>query len=451
MPALQGVSVVARLERLPITRWHVKARLIMGTATFFDGYNVLAIAYALPVLIRDFHLGPLEIGPMISASFLGQLIGALVFGWLAERYGRLRVATVTIAIYGIMGFACALAWNAPSLGVFRFLQGIGLGGEVPVAAAYINEFAKAARRGQFFILYELSFSFGLLIVAVLGYFLVPLLGWRILFAIGGIPAIPVIFLRRLLPESPRWLIEHGRVDEADKIVAAIERDVTAHGTVLPPPEPVVIVAPPPGLGRWRELVSGIYLKRSLLVWTFWSCSYLVGYGLTTWLPTLYRTVFALPLSTALGYGLVTGVIAMSGTVACALLIDKVGRRFWYNLAFFGGAAPLLALWALGASSALQVLWLVTASYIFIGTVNISILVYAAELYPTRIRALGVSVGSAWLRAASAVGPLLVGLVLAYGTIGWVFAMFAAVALIGGVVNLLFGIETKGQVLEKLSP
>jgi MFS transporter, putative metabolite:H+ symporter len=211
MAASRGASIVARLERLPISRWHVKARLIMGTATFFDGYNVLAIAYALPVLIREFHLGPLEIGPMISASFLGQLIGALVFGWLAERYGRLRVATITIAIYGIMGFACALAWNAPSLGVFRFLQGIGLGGEVPIAAAYINEFAKAEHRGRFFILYELSFSFGLLIVAVLGYFLVPFLGWRVLFVIGGIPAIPVIFLRRLLPESPRWLVENDRV------------------------------------------------------------------------------------------------------------------------------------------------------------------------------------------------------------------------------------------------
>ena len=224
-------AVVARLERLPITRWHVRARLIMGTATFFDGYNVLAIAYALPVLIHAFHLTPLAIGPMISASFLGQRIGALVFGWLAERYGRLRIATLTIATYGLMGFACALAWDAPSLGLFRFLQGIGLGGEVPIAAAYINEFAKAERRGRFFILYELSFSFGLLLVAVLGYLTVPVMGWRALFFIGAIPAVLVIFLRRLLPESPRWLVEHGRTAEADEIVTAIEHDAIKQGIV----------------------------------------------------------------------------------------------------------------------------------------------------------------------------------------------------------------------------
>lgn len=447
----EGNAVVARLERLPITSWHVRARLIMGTATFFDGYNVLAIAYALPVLIRVFHLTPLAIGPMISASFLGQLIGALFFGWLAERYGRLRIATLTIAAYGLMGFACALAWDAPSLGIFRFLQGIGLGGEVPIAAAYINEFANAERRGRFFILYELSFSFGLLLVAILGYFTVPVIGWRALFFIGGIPAVLVIFLRRLLPESPRWLVEHGRAAEADEIVAAIEHDAIKQGIVLREPEKDLRVPRRSSSGRWRELVSGIYLKRSLLVWTYWASSYLVGYGLTTWLPTLYRTVFALSLSTALGYGLITNIVAMGGTIACAMLIDKVGRRFWYNLAFFGGAAPLIILWALGASSAMQVVWLATISFVFIGTINISILVYAAELYPTRIRALGVSVGSAWLRAASAIGPILVGLVLAHGSISWVFGMFALVALIGGLVNLFFGIETKGQVLEKLSP
>ena len=451
MVTLQSSSVIARLERLPITRWHVRARLVMGTATFFDGYNVLAIAYALPVLIHEFHMTPLAIGPMISASFLGQLIGALAFGWLAERYGRLRIATLTIATYGLMGFACAFAWDAPSLGIFRFLQGIGLGGEVPIAAAYINEFANAERRGRFFILYELSFSLGLLLVAILGYFVVPAVGWRALFLIGGIPAIPVIFLRWLLPESPRWLIEHGRTDEADRIVSTIERHATAQGIVLPEPDAGPRLVPRSNSGRWRELVSGIYLKRSLLVWTYWSCSYLIGYGLTTWLPTLYSTVFSLSLSTALGYGLITSIIAMGGTVACALLIDKVGRRFWYNLAFFGGAVPLVVLWALGASTATQVLWLATASFVFVGTINISILVYAAELYPTRIRALGVSVGSAWLRAASAIGPVLVGLVLAHGSIRWVFGMFAVVAAIGGVVNLFFGIETKGQILETLSP
>src|ERR1700677_602633 len=124
--------LIARLERLPMTRIHVLARLIVGCATFFDGYTSLTIAYALPVLVHQWSMSPQSAGYVISVGYLGQLCGALLFGWLAERKGRLRVTTMTVAVYSVMNLVCVFAWSPVSLGLFRFIQGIGVGGEVPV-------------------------------------------------------------------------------------------------------------------------------------------------------------------------------------------------------------------------------------------------------------------------------------------------------------------------------
>lgn len=150
-------EIAARIERLPLTSWQVKARLIVGVATFFDAFDVMAIGYALPAIIRAWSIKPQNIGIIISAGFAGQLVGAFFFGWLAERIGRLRTTIVTILVYSVFSFCCAASWSYLSLIVFRVIQGIGLGGEVPVAASYINEITRAKGRGRFVLLYELFF------------------------------------------------------------------------------------------------------------------------------------------------------------------------------------------------------------------------------------------------------------------------------------------------------
>ena len=127
-------EVAARLERLPLSSWQVRARIIIGTATFFDAFDALAIAYILPVLAPLWHLSPQQVGFLISAGFFGQLFGALFFGWVAERYGRMRALLGAIATFGLLSFACAFSWDYTSLLILRTLQGFGLGGEVPVAA-----------------------------------------------------------------------------------------------------------------------------------------------------------------------------------------------------------------------------------------------------------------------------------------------------------------------------
>lgn len=449
--ATANAALVARLERLPITRRLLLIRIVIGTATFFDAYTVLVIAFAMPQLVREWHLSPTMVGFILSAGYLGQLIGAITFGWVAERIGRLNTLLITIVLFVSMDIACLFAWSGISMLVFRFFQGIGTGGEVPVASAYINEFIGARKRGRFFLLYEVIFPIGLLFAGIIAFFLVPIYGWRALFIVGLVPALVTIPLRLMMPESPRWLASKGRIEAADRVVTMLENEAVKEGKQLP--EPAVLPVDPKATARsdWRELFKGIYLRRTLMIWVLWACVYMINNGMITWLPTLYRQVFDLPLRTSLYYGWITSAAGVVASIICALLIDRVGRKRWYSVAFLLAILPLLGLATLGATSANQVVILAPAAYAILQTIAFSLYLYSAELYPTRLRAVGTGFGSAWLRLGSSIGPILVGFVVADFGIRYVFGVFAVVALIGGLVTIAFGIETKGRVLEELSP
>lgn len=446
-----NAELVARLERLPVTPRLLLIRVIVGIATFFDGYTVLAIAFAMPQLVSEWKLTPTEVGLILSAGYVGQIFGAVIFGSLAEKFGRLKTLFFTIVVFVSMDVACLFAWSGASMMAFRFLQGVGTGGEVPVASAYINEFIGAEKRGRFFLLYEVIFPVGLMFAGIAGYFLVPIYGWKAMFVVGLIPSVITIPLRWFMPESPRWLASKGRIAEADAVVKLLEDNATRRGLVLR--EPVVRPIDPRATARsdWRELFKGIYLKRTLTIWGLWVCAYMINNGMITWLPTLYTQVFKLPLQTSLGYGWITSAVGVIASIFCALLIDKVGRKRWYATAFLLALVPLLTLTWLGATSATEVLILATATYAILQTVTFSLYLYSAELYPTRLRCVGTGLGSAWLRAGSSIGPLMVGFIVGDFGIRYVFSAFAAVALVGGLVTLLFAIETKGRVLEELSP
>src|SRR5579862_5451120 len=173
--------LLARLESIPFSRWHAKTRIVVGSATFFDAFNALSLAFALPVLIRLWHITPAQSGFLISASYVGQLAGALLFSWLAERFGRVRSAAAATALMSVVSIACAAAGNFPALLGYRMIQGIGVGGEMPVAATYISELSKARGRGKFFMLYEMFFTIGLMATIQIGAWVVPAFGWRALF------------------------------------------------------------------------------------------------------------------------------------------------------------------------------------------------------------------------------------------------------------------------------
>src|SRR5579862_6555054 len=442
-------DVVARIERLPVSWWHIKARIIIGVATFFDAFDALAIAFVLPVLVPAWKLAGPQIGLLISAGYLGQLGGALFFGWIAERYGRIRAMFWSILIFAVMSLACAFAWDYHSLVGARIIQGFGLGGEVPVAATYISELARAKGRGRFVLLYELVFPIGLVAAGFMGAWIVPRFGWQWMFVIGALPAFVAFFLQRLLPESPRWLATQGRQKEAQAALNWIERETEkSTGQPLPPPQPIIHSENKPA--SWSDLFGPLYLRRTLVVWVIWFSAYFFNYGLVVWLPTIYSTVFKLPLQQALQYGLITQAVGFCGALTCALTIDQVGRRPWFAFAFAMNAIALGALYVLGPDSPQRVLAFVSSGYFFVSVLSIGVYVYTPELYPTRARAVAVGTATAWLRFASILGPSLVGFAVGSG-LGTVFLMFAAVAVVGVVVTALFAVETKGRVLEDVSP
>jgi putative MFS transporter len=444
-------QIAARIERLPFSPWHVKVRVIMGVATFFDAFDALAIAYVLPVLIPLWKLAPAQIGLLISMGFAGQLVGAVLFGWLAERFGRVRVATWTIGIFSVFSLVCAFSWSYPSMLAFRFVQGLGLGGQVPIAAAYINEIAKAEKRGRFFLLYEVIFPVGLLAVALVATWVVPNLGWQWMFVIGALPALLATVMRRLLPESPRWLAAAGRMEEADRTLRAIEDEISARGAMPLPALPSSLPAVAAVKASWRDLFSGIYLPRTLAVWVMWFCTYLIVYGISGWLPTIYRTIFKLPLQQALQYSLAATAAGLIGALACAYLIDRTGRRAWFVGAFFAGAVPLFVLWLRGTgNTASDVMIYASLSYAMINTLALGLYLYTPEIYPTRVRAVGSGAATAWLRVASMIGPFMIGAILPQAGLGIVFLVFGVAAAVGGAVALLT-LETRGRVLEELSP
>ncbi|NYD91235.1 MFS transporter [Sphingomonas melonis] len=448
-----SAELIARLERLPITRPVLWARGCVGMATFFDGYTTIALAYALPILSRDWGLTPSTVAAIISAGYLGQLFGAIFFGWLAERIGRLPVLAICIGIFAVMSAACIFSWSAASLMLFRFVQGIGTGGEVPVASAYVNELSGAKKRGRFFLLYELLFLVGLTAAGGIGYFLVPSLGWQAMFIVGMVPVLLVLPLRLFLSESPRWLINRGRLDAADTVIAKLEASARKHGQPLPEPTPVAIEAAtkPQPAGSWGELFSPLYGPRTILLWVMWFGAYMINNGLLTWLPTLYRTVFDMPLEQAIGYGFAMTGVALVASFVCALTIDRVGRRSWYTGALVFAAVPLFALWLLGASSPFMVFALATPAFAALQTVTYSLYLYSGELYPTRLRSLGAGLGSAWLRAGSITGPWVIGLIMSGGSVAPVFLTFAIVAAVTGLVVFRWAPETSGRALEELSP
>ncbi len=445
-------QLLARLERMPSNRIQILARIVMGSATFFDAYEAIALAYAMPSILREWSMAPATIGLVIGAAYFGQVFGALICGWLAEKYGRLRTASWTVGVFAVMSIVCTFSYSAVSLGAFRFLQGVGIGGEVPVAGTYISELCGAKGRGRTFLLYAMIFPVGLVAAGATGWLLVPIYGWRVMFYIGALPAVIAMLARLLLPESPRWLIANGRMAEAEAIIAGMEQAVLASGRTLPPPSDD-IVAPISTHSRfpWREIFQGIYGKRTALLWGLWICTYLIINGLTTWLPTIYTSIFHLPVKTAIGFGLITNACSLVGTFTTALLIDKVGRRNWYIMSFCISTIPLAALWWLGATSAMQVMVLATSGYFFIGTVGTSLYLYTAELYPTRIRAAGSSAASAWARLASAFSPALVGIIIATNGISGVFGALALVSAVGAIVCIAFAVESRRRILEELSP
>ncbi|MFC6062442.1 MFS transporter [Streptomyces ochraceiscleroticus] len=481
-------GIAARFERLPLSRWHVTVRIVIGVVTFFEAFDQLLIAYAMPELRQEWHLTDGDATAVLTIGSVGMLVGALFSGRMADRIGRVKIIAVCIGVSGLASLALALSPSPTPFMLLRFVQGLAIGGEVPVAATFISEITRSFKRGRFVLLYELVFPAGLTLGAVAAAWIVPALGWRWMYAVAAVPGLLCILVQRTVPESPRWLADRGRLREAETTMDLIEAKVAAAtGAPLPPvttgaadgtPSTPSAVSTPgkggAGTGATatartvaptvpatpaeaaatgvKGLFTGRYRRRTLVIGALWFTGYFVNYGITSWLPTIYGKQYGLSLSDALMYSTVTSVAGFFGCLLVALTVDVIGRRKVFALFLGGAAALLIVLGALGARTPVQVLvWTSLAAVCFFGS-NICLYLYTPELYPTRMRALGCSVGGALNRLGVILGPVLVGAIYAGGgQVSAVFVTLGGVALVGALAAAFFAEETTNRPLEEVSP
>ncbi|MGD1065816.1 MAG: MFS transporter [Vulcanimicrobiaceae bacterium] len=440
---------------MPFSKFHLHVASILGGGTFFDGFDSLSISVALPVLIVLLHIGPVQAGMLVSAAFLGSVIGAFAVGYASEIIGRKRAFATALVLFGISTAAFAFTREYHAMLALRLVQGLGLGAEVPVAGAMFNEFLRGKTRGRVAAFYQSLYSWGSLAPALAGLFFYQAFGqsfgWRAIFLFGGIPALIGVYAFFRLPESPRWLSEQGRRSEADAVVTTMER-AYAPGTLAAPDVRVHVNVRPT---RFGELLSSAYARRSTLIWTQCFMFSIAANTLGAWLPTLYARVGHITTSFALLLTLLGGLIQVVTAYVFALLVDRVGRKPLFLVGFgcIGAGAALGIVFVAGLHTTAWPALFAAGAVMLVGTsIHLNgIYLYIAELFPTRMRAWATSTGQGVSRFAGIVGPMLLGILLA-GALGiaGVYTMFLIVAVLGFATMFFLGIETKQRTLEELA-
>lgn len=422
--------------------WTLRARApwLIGVLMLFDSWDSVVIAFTLPVINAEWLLSPLQSGWLISAGYGGQFVGAIVFGSMAERHGRLPVLRLLVLVMSVLAVACAMAGSYGQLLTFRALQGLAIGGALPVSISYINEIAPTGTRGRFFGTFQFLMTSGFGLASLASAWLIPAFGWRLMFALGAIPLLLLPFTSAL-PESPRWLAARGRNDAA---AGALERLGCGD---LPP---LAARLPVPGGGE-KVPVSMLFasdVRRTTLVTALlWFLTSLVSFGLVTWIPSIYVSMFDIPVAAALRYNAIAAVSIFILPLILRQTIDRIGRR---PLPMFGTAIGGLALMAMIFVNAGSTLWLVGLAIIGQIGISISSMVlwpYTAETYATRIRSLALGMSSSLARAASMLTPLLVGGVMqATGAVTLVFLVFGVASFTVAMLWLFGARETAGRRL-----
>lgn len=437
--------VLERLEALPLGRFHYKLLLVTGLGWLFDSMDTGLIAFILPVLAKEWGLAPGQMGLIGSIGLIGMALGAVVSGTIADRIGRKKVFTITVLLYSIASAFCALSWNYQSLLVFRFLVGFGLGGELPVAATLVSEYAPSRVRGRFIVLLESFWGLGWIAAACIAYFFIPLYGWRMAFLIGALPALYVCLIRLHMPESVRYLLAHGRVGEARQIVVSLERQL--HVPVAPfvsEKETVPIVAK----ASFRELWKKPFASRTIMLWLVWFGINFSYYGIFMWLPSLvFQQGFTVVKT--FEYVLIMTLAQLPGYYCAAWLVDKIGRKYTLStFLLFSGVASYF--FGHASTAAALMMWGSVMSFFNLGAWGV-LYTYTPEQYPTAIRALGSGWAAGFGRFGGMAAPMMVGALLArsfgFASVFYMFALvFAAVA----VIVMSLGVESKQKDLESIS-
>ena len=430
-----------RLDRLPVTGKHKKLLIGSGIGWALDAMDVGLISFIMAALAVHWGITPTESSWLGSIGFIGMAIGATFGGLLADKFGRRHVFALTLLVYGLATGASALSTGLVMLLVLRFLIGLGLGAELPVASTLISEFSPVKVRGRMVVLLEAFWAVGWILAAVIGTFVVGAhdSGWRWALALGMVPAFYALYVRLHLPESVRFLESRGRHEEAEEIVASFEATVPADAELADAPStPTFAEDDVTSRSIWSPSLRG----RTAALWTVWFCVNLSYYGAFVWIPSLL-VADGFSLVKSFSFTLIITLAQLPGYAMAAWLIEVWGRRVTLA-AFLVGSACAAGLYGFAHTE-----WLILVAGCLLSFFNLgawgALYAVGPELYPTHLRGAGTGAAAGFGRLASIIAPLLVPLILAGAGSGWLFALFAAAFALAALAAFALP-EQRGKAL-----
>ena len=436
------VNAGARLDRLPISSFHRRILLLIGIGMFFDGFDVYVAATILGATLHSGFSTLAQNAQFVSVTFLGMMLGSFLTGFLGDRYGRRFTYQANLAIFGLASIASAFAPSMNALILLRGLMGLGLGAEIVAGFSTMTEFVPPQARGKWVGALSAFVVISLPITALASTLLIPHFGWRIMFVLGGLGALVVWYLRKALPESPRWLESIGRSEEAEAILQRIEREVSAHHAPLPPP---MLAAPAPPFRNVAALLSPALLPRMVVGAVTLIVANTLIYGFVTWLPTFFVQE-GRGIARSFSYSLIMSIGAPVGSAIGALTADIWGRKPTIVGAslltiLLGGIYPFIK----------DPVLLPVAGFLLMIPIYVQVTllfaIYIPELFPTDVRMRAAGICNTFGRGATILTPFLVVALLRNYGIGGVLSLMIGFLIVQIVVVLLFGIEPRMRRLE----